>query len=674
MGWLNDLGSFFGRIRSNRPGGGPGYSKSSSVGEMQLLLGHSDIVRHLLCLPAQRLASAGDDGRIIVWAVATGQQLASLCGHTRPISCLLLLEDVLLSGSSDNTIRMWDLFTYKCLRTLTAHTAGIQSLAVIPSFSMLSVLPSAFPHLVPASPTDGLDGIAAQHKGKRLSLSQDASVGAMANHFFCSGGNDQFLNVWDGLGNRVMCVEREDTAHVQKMLGLGDGRIVCTTTSSDPSEVLIYYLYSGRKDRCQGHRDTVTCLIHLPQSQFASASIDGIIIVWRALKGSPVQVHKILHYPHNYLDSHSGYLHPVTSLRALGRQFLGAAIGKSFYIYHVQSRRCIMRFENAHKCDVSALIPLYGGRQIVTCAEDHNIFVWEAANLGDFTQSRFLFSKKLELEKVHTLSGHMGGVTDLLRLSSTSFASCGRDGAVILWKDAETETLRRNAVAHAHRIQMFPQGENTYHVRPEYWRSNSEPALGRIRRATVGTDYGSQDKGSWKTRTWDGKSGTDSSKTNSRASRSSTNSRRSRRSENLILSNSSEWSLSKEMGSGSDAGTPPWLGGQSTPNIGSPNVPTTPTKVSHDPEESAERLPKSGVVPRVIHGQAGGGSPREQKQGQRQGQAQLRLTASAMDISRQMSDFSLNMTSNNEDGMCMLKSMQRLCSSCSTTFHLFRPL
>jgi WD40 repeat protein len=99
---------------------------SNTLNELQILEGHKDIVRLLVVLDHarymlvscsfisllltschSRIASASDDGAIMIWNYRTGVQIFNLTGHTRPITCLLLVDlHTLVSGSSDRTIRI----------------------------------------------------------------------------------------------------------------------------------------------------------------------------------------------------------------------------------------------------------------------------------------------------------------------------------------------------------------------------------------------------------------------------------------------------------------------------------------------------------------------------------------------------------------------------------------
>ena len=70
-----------------------------------------------------RLISAGDDGRICFWDLPLGKCSAELVGHTREIESLDVSPDgrLLASASSDGTIRLWDLATGQLQRPPISH-------------------------------------------------------------------------------------------------------------------------------------------------------------------------------------------------------------------------------------------------------------------------------------------------------------------------------------------------------------------------------------------------------------------------------------------------------------------------------------------------------------------------------------------------------------------------
>ena len=53
------------------------------------------------------LAAGHDDGIIRVWDVTQGTCLTTLTAHARPVSALIEVEGMLMSGSADSTVAVW---------------------------------------------------------------------------------------------------------------------------------------------------------------------------------------------------------------------------------------------------------------------------------------------------------------------------------------------------------------------------------------------------------------------------------------------------------------------------------------------------------------------------------------------------------------------------------------
>lgn len=79
-------------------------------------------------------------GRVQLWDVASGREIATIKGHGRGVSKVAFSRDgkVLASGGTDNTIKVWDLTTRSVLATLAGHTAPIESIDFTPDGRMLA--------------------------------------------------------------------------------------------------------------------------------------------------------------------------------------------------------------------------------------------------------------------------------------------------------------------------------------------------------------------------------------------------------------------------------------------------------------------------------------------------------------------------------------------------------
>jgi WD40 repeat protein len=86
------------------------------------------------------LVSAGGDGNIKFWDVATGQVKRTLSGHTNAVYKAIFSPDekLLASSSRDATARIWDVATGKELHTLAGYRCAVKFVAFSPDGKTLA--------------------------------------------------------------------------------------------------------------------------------------------------------------------------------------------------------------------------------------------------------------------------------------------------------------------------------------------------------------------------------------------------------------------------------------------------------------------------------------------------------------------------------------------------------
>ena len=106
----------------------------------RVITGHRDTIRAVAVAPdGSWLVSAGQDGTVRIWDVATGREQGTLTGHTGLTVAVAIAPDGswLATGSVNRTVQVWDAATGTKRATLTGHTGWVQAVAIAPDGSWL---------------------------------------------------------------------------------------------------------------------------------------------------------------------------------------------------------------------------------------------------------------------------------------------------------------------------------------------------------------------------------------------------------------------------------------------------------------------------------------------------------------------------------------------------------
>merc|ERR1712151_1259318 len=82
--------------------------KTDAPVQLRMMAGHSDFVRAVSLCPnlTERLVSAGEDRKVILWDVSSGAQLLDF-PHDCIVTSVLLNASLLATGAEDSRLRIW---------------------------------------------------------------------------------------------------------------------------------------------------------------------------------------------------------------------------------------------------------------------------------------------------------------------------------------------------------------------------------------------------------------------------------------------------------------------------------------------------------------------------------------------------------------------------------------
>jgi sterol desaturase/sphingolipid hydroxylase (fatty acid hydroxylase superfamily)/DNA-binding beta-propeller fold protein YncE len=286
----------------------------------QCFTGHARAVLAVAISPdGSWIASAGEDGTIKVWDVATAKEKHTIKASPRPIRSVAISPDGkhVLVGCSDGTVRVWNAQTGKLQRELPGHTTGVLSV----------------------------------------------TVSADGKHIFSGSGD--------------MTARLIDAATGRKELALTDhiGAVLSVATSSDGSRVIratgsmakLWNVASAREEwPLRGHRDLVYTVAITPDGlHVATGSLDTTVKVWDVATMREEAT----------LRGHSGAVYSV-AMSDDGARIVSGSQDQTVKVWNVQTAREELTLRG-HTDSVTSVALTADGQRIVSASRDGTIKLWD---------------------------------------------------------------------------------------------------------------------------------------------------------------------------------------------------------------------------------------------------------------------------------------------------------
>ena len=209
---------------------------SARAQEIATLVHGADVRGIALSPDGATLAStdAAADNAIRLWNIASGQQIATLLGHTDRVDSVAFspLGGILASGSVDRTIKLWDLGSNTVIATFSGHTAQVETVAFSPNGLTLAsgsldrnvkLWGVASEQLITTLTDPGLP-TAHGHWVWSVAFSPDGAT-------LASGSFDDTIKLWDVDSFQLLATLTGHTGNVQEVEFSPDGSTLATASA-----------------------------------------------------------------------------------------------------------------------------------------------------------------------------------------------------------------------------------------------------------------------------------------------------------------------------------------------------------------------------------------------------------------------------------------------------------
>lgn len=388
--------------------------------EVRQLTGHTGSVRSaVFSSDGQLIASASEDKTVRVWAVTSGNQIRQLTGHTDSVTAVRFSPNgqQLVSASADGTVRIWEVASGQEVRQLRGHAGAVWAAAFHPNGQLIIS--------AGADKTARIWDVASGLEVRQLTNHQSIVWSAEFSpngEWMMTASEDEKARIWNATSGQEIHRVNGDTSAVDET-----GNVRAAAFSPDGQQVvgaiatgmvLVWKVSSERVvQQLVGHSAAGSAVAFSPNGQqIASGDEDGMVLIWDATGNGAM----------HQLAGHTDSVRQAT-FNPDGEQIVSASEDTTIRLWDVVSGQ-EMRQLVGHTDSVRSAVFTPDGQQIVSASEDGTVRIWDAVSGKEMRQ----------------LTGHAGAVwSAAVSPDGTQIASGGQDTTVRIWDTVSGQEVRQ---------------------------------------------------------------------------------------------------------------------------------------------------------------------------------------------------------------------------------------
>ena len=396
-------------------------------------IAHADDIASATLTPdGAQMLTAGKDGTLKLWDLATTRLVRTFAGHRGAVTAIALSPDGsrALSGGEDKTIRLWELATGQLIRTVYAHldaSGGVSSVAFSPDGGRL-LSSNRWESAVKLwdAGTGRLVRMFHHAKGPLRSGVSAAVLSPDGTRVATAGNGEKAVKIWNAETGQLLQAFAEPVRGTHKVAFSPDGRRLLL---ADSKSITLWDTESGASLRTLGSHglsDLYDILVAFSADGALALTADheNGLELWSVETGQPVRTFK------------PGLGRVVAVSRDVARA-VTVGLSRTFKLWDIASRQELGAFERyASSVDSVAASP--DGTRLLTL--DNRVRLWDAASgrlahtLKEVTVRSVAFSP------------------DSTRVLSGSF------NAIKLWDAATGQLVREMRTSAADRVAFSADG------------------------------------------------------------------------------------------------------------------------------------------------------------------------------------------------------------------------